>query len=118
MSASSKTDMRKIDLAEAKRLAEWLAGVEAEMFLLLYPEHCSAPATLAGMVHRLLEQGNIEDAVAKAAHLPYANRQIPEERQADIQQRLGEVMLANFNSMVAAYIGLHNALGTEPPARS
>lgn len=115
MSASNKTDLQKVDLSEALRLSAWLAGVETEMLRLLHPEPRLAHGTLAGMVHRLLEQGDIEGAVAKAAHLPYVNRYVPKERRADIQERLGEVMLANFDSMVAAYIGLHNALGTVPP---
>lgn len=114
--ATDKADTVETTSQEALRLAEWLAGVEEEMLRLLLPGSLPIHTTLAGIVHKRLEQGDIAGARAKAAHLPHVNRELSEERREEILQRLGPVMLANFNSMAAAYVRLHQLLETRPPS--
>lgn len=120
MSASQQSETADVelfnaDLQEALRLSQWLAGVEEEMLRLILPDPAPVFTTVAQQVHLLIKAGELEAARTKAAHLPHVDRQILEERRTSIQLKLGEVMLANFESMAAAYIRLHTLLGTTAP---
>ena len=100
-------------LQEAIRLARWLSGAEAAMQEIVSRQPLPPHSTLASVVCTLLEAGNLPAARAKAAHLPCADRRMPDRR--IMANTLGEAAAASFSSYDRNCVRLHELLGTALP---